>query len=122
MPSRIDRIVKVLEHFGERIQRSGGGVGSFILAVVNILIGLVLLSSPATTALAVPLVLESYFWRRGWRTSYGHSASEREEDARCGKSLATADQLKSCVRARTSYDLASSGPEQKQRDLLRPVT
>ena len=34
----------------------GGGVGSFILGVVNILIGLLLLSSPATTALAVPLV------------------------------------------------------------------
>src|SRR3954447_1606751 len=34
----------------------GGGVGSFILGVVNVLIGLLLLSSPATTALAVPLV------------------------------------------------------------------
>jgi len=34
----------------------GGGIGSFILGVINILIGLLLLSSPATTALAVPLV------------------------------------------------------------------
>ena len=35
---------------------SGGGIGSFILGVINILIGLLLLSSPATAALAVPLV------------------------------------------------------------------
>jgi uncharacterized membrane protein HdeD (DUF308 family) len=34
----------------------GGGIGSFILGAVNILIGLLLLSSPATTALAVPFV------------------------------------------------------------------
>jgi uncharacterized membrane protein HdeD (DUF308 family) len=34
----------------------GGGVGSFILGVINLLIGLLLLSSPATAALAVPLV------------------------------------------------------------------
>src|SRR5262249_47503164 len=34
----------------------GGGVGSFILGVINILIGLLLLSSPAAAALAVPLV------------------------------------------------------------------
>jgi uncharacterized membrane protein HdeD (DUF308 family) len=34
----------------------GGGIGSFILGVVNLLLGLLLLSSPATTALAVPLV------------------------------------------------------------------
>jgi uncharacterized membrane protein HdeD (DUF308 family) len=34
----------------------GGGIASFILGVVNILIGLLLLSSPATAALAVPLV------------------------------------------------------------------
>ena len=34
----------------------GGGIGSFILAVVNILIGLLLLSSSATAAIAVPLV------------------------------------------------------------------
>jgi uncharacterized membrane protein HdeD (DUF308 family) len=35
---------------------SGGGIGSFILGVINLLIGLLLLSSPATAALAVPLV------------------------------------------------------------------
>jgi len=35
---------------------SGGGVGSFILGVINLLIGLLLLSSPMTAALAVPLV------------------------------------------------------------------
>ena len=34
----------------------GGGIGSFILAVVNIFIGLLLLSSSATAAIAVPLV------------------------------------------------------------------
>ena len=34
----------------------GGGVASFLLGAVNILIGILLLSSPATTALAVPLV------------------------------------------------------------------
>jgi uncharacterized membrane protein HdeD (DUF308 family) len=34
----------------------GGGVGSFILGAINVLIGLVLLSSPATAALAVPFV------------------------------------------------------------------
>ena len=34
----------------------GGGIGSFILAVVNILIGLLLLSSSATAAIAIPLV------------------------------------------------------------------
>ena len=34
----------------------GGGVASFLFGIVNILIGLLLLSSPATTALAVPFV------------------------------------------------------------------
>jgi len=34
----------------------GGGIGSFILGVINVLIGIVLLSSPTTAALAVPLV------------------------------------------------------------------
>jgi uncharacterized membrane protein HdeD (DUF308 family) len=34
----------------------GGGAASFILGVVNILIGLLLLSSPQSAALAVPLV------------------------------------------------------------------
>jgi uncharacterized membrane protein HdeD (DUF308 family) len=35
---------------------TGGGIGSFILGVINVLIGLLLLSSPVTAALAVPLV------------------------------------------------------------------
>jgi len=35
---------------------TGGGIGSFILGVINLLIGALLLSSPATAALAVPLV------------------------------------------------------------------
>jgi uncharacterized membrane protein HdeD (DUF308 family) len=35
---------------------SGGGIGSFILGVINVLIGLLLLSSPAAAALAVPFV------------------------------------------------------------------
>lgn len=35
---------------------SGGGIGSFILGVVNILIGLLLLGSPGMATLAVPLV------------------------------------------------------------------
>ena len=34
----------------------GGGVGSFILGVVNVLVGLLLLGSPVAAALAVPLV------------------------------------------------------------------
>jgi len=34
----------------------GGGIGSFILGVINVLIGIILLSSPTTAALAVPLV------------------------------------------------------------------
>jgi uncharacterized membrane protein HdeD (DUF308 family) len=34
----------------------GGGVGSFILGIVNLLIGALLLASPTTAALAVPLV------------------------------------------------------------------
>ena len=35
---------------------TGGGIGSFTLGVINLLIGALLLSSPATAALAVPLV------------------------------------------------------------------
>jgi uncharacterized membrane protein HdeD (DUF308 family) len=35
---------------------TGGGIGSFILGVINVLIGLLLLSAPAAAALAVPLV------------------------------------------------------------------
>ena len=34
----------------------GGGIGSFILGVINVLIGLLLLSSPVSTAVAVPFV------------------------------------------------------------------
>ncbi len=35
---------------------TGGGIGAFILGVINVLIGLLLLGSPAAAALAVPLV------------------------------------------------------------------
>jgi uncharacterized membrane protein HdeD (DUF308 family) len=34
----------------------GGGIGSFILGVLNVLVGLLLLSSPVAAALVVPLV------------------------------------------------------------------
>jgi uncharacterized membrane protein HdeD (DUF308 family) len=34
----------------------GGGIGSFILGVINVLVGLLLLGSPVAAALAVPLV------------------------------------------------------------------
>jgi len=34
----------------------GGGIGSFILGALNVLVGLLLLGSPMTAALAVPLV------------------------------------------------------------------
>lgn len=35
---------------------NGGGIGSFVLGVINLLIGLLLLGSPLAAALAVPLV------------------------------------------------------------------
>jgi uncharacterized membrane protein HdeD (DUF308 family) len=35
---------------------SGGGIGSFFLGVINLVIGLLLLASPLSAALAVPLV------------------------------------------------------------------
>jgi uncharacterized membrane protein HdeD (DUF308 family) len=35
---------------------TGGGIGSFIFGVINLLIGLLLLGSPMAAALAVPLV------------------------------------------------------------------
>jgi uncharacterized membrane protein HdeD (DUF308 family) len=34
----------------------GGGIAAYILAIVNVLIGLLLLSSPTSAGLAVPLV------------------------------------------------------------------
>lgn len=34
----------------------GGGIGSFILGAINVLIGLLLLSSPVAAALVVPFV------------------------------------------------------------------
>jgi uncharacterized membrane protein HdeD (DUF308 family) len=34
----------------------GGGVGSFILGAINVLVGLLLLGSPVAAAFAVPLV------------------------------------------------------------------
>ena len=35
---------------------SGGGIGSFIFGVLNLLIGILLLSSPVAATLAVPFV------------------------------------------------------------------
>ena len=34
----------------------GGGIGSFVLGVINVLVGLLLLGSPVAAALAVPVV------------------------------------------------------------------
>ena len=34
----------------------GGGLGSFVLGVINVLVGLLLLGSPVAAALAVPVV------------------------------------------------------------------
>jgi uncharacterized membrane protein HdeD (DUF308 family) len=34
----------------------GGGVGSFILGAINVLVGLLLLGSPVAAAFAIPLV------------------------------------------------------------------
>jgi uncharacterized membrane protein HdeD (DUF308 family) len=34
----------------------GGGIGSFILGVINLLVGLLLLGSPIAAALAIPFV------------------------------------------------------------------
>jgi uncharacterized membrane protein HdeD (DUF308 family) len=46
-------VMGVLEIIGGM---TGAGVGSFILGVINVLVGLLLLSSPVAAALAVPLV------------------------------------------------------------------
>ena len=35
---------------------TGGGIGSFILGSINVVVGVLLLSSPVAAALAVPLV------------------------------------------------------------------
>jgi uncharacterized membrane protein HdeD (DUF308 family) len=43
-------VLEIIEGF------QGGGIGSFILGVLNVLVGLLLLGSPMTAALAVPLV------------------------------------------------------------------
>ena len=43
-------ILEIIEGF------KGGGAGSFILGVINILVGLLLLARPLAAALAVPLV------------------------------------------------------------------
>ncbi|MEJ2378461.1 MAG: DUF308 domain-containing protein [Pseudolabrys sp.] len=44
---------------------TGGGVGSFVLGVINLLIGLLLLGSPLTAALAVPLVFGALLLMQG---------------------------------------------------------
>jgi uncharacterized membrane protein HdeD (DUF308 family) len=46
---------------------AGGGIGSFIFGVLNLLIGILLLSSPAAATLAVPLVFGILLPSRGWR-------------------------------------------------------
>jgi uncharacterized membrane protein HdeD (DUF308 family) len=46
-------IMGVLEIIGGL---KGGGIGSFILGAINMLVGLLLLGSPVAAALAVPLV------------------------------------------------------------------
>ena len=46
-------ILGVLEIIGAF---KGGGIGSFILGIINLLVGLVLLSSPVLTAFAFPIV------------------------------------------------------------------
>ena len=43
-------VLEIIEGF------QGGGIGSFILGVLNIVVGLVLLSSPVSAAMVVPLV------------------------------------------------------------------
>jgi uncharacterized membrane protein HdeD (DUF308 family) len=46
-------VMGVLDIFGGF---KGGGIASFILGTINVLIGLLLLGSPIAAALAVPLV------------------------------------------------------------------
>jgi len=43
-------VLEIIEGF------KGGGIGSFILGVLNVLVGILLLSSPVAAALVVPLV------------------------------------------------------------------
>jgi uncharacterized membrane protein HdeD (DUF308 family) len=43
-------VLEIIEGF------KGGGIGSFMLGAINVVIGLLLLGSPVTTGLAVPLV------------------------------------------------------------------
>jgi uncharacterized membrane protein HdeD (DUF308 family) len=43
-------VLEIIESF------KGGGIGSFILGLINILVGLLLLGRPLAAALAVPLV------------------------------------------------------------------
>jgi uncharacterized membrane protein HdeD (DUF308 family) len=49
---------------------TGGGVGSFILGVINVLVGLLLLGSPVAVALAVPLVFGLLLLIQGGRFNY----------------------------------------------------
>ena len=44
---------------------SGGGIASFIRGAINLLIGVLLLSSPMTAALAVPLVFGLFLLLEG---------------------------------------------------------
>jgi uncharacterized membrane protein HdeD (DUF308 family) len=49
---------------------TGGGIGSFILGMINVLVGLLLLGSPVAVALAVPLVFGLLLLIQGGRFSY----------------------------------------------------
>jgi uncharacterized membrane protein HdeD (DUF308 family) len=49
---------------------TGGGIGSFILGVINVLVGLLLLGSPVAVALAVPLVFGLLLLIQGGRFNY----------------------------------------------------
>lgn len=53
---------------------TGGGMGSFILGVISAIIGILLLSSPLTTAIAVPFVFGILLLIEAWPSSSGPSA------------------------------------------------
>jgi uncharacterized membrane protein HdeD (DUF308 family) len=59
-----------------RIQ--GGGLGSFILGAINVLIGAVLLGAPLAAVLAVPVVFGVLLLIQGVALAYGPSVFEAE--------------------------------------------
>ena len=54
----------------------GRGIGSFILGLLNLVVGLLLLTSPVSAALMVPWDSAFSCLSRAWRTFSGHSASD----------------------------------------------